>query len=109
MSVNTTKVHRRTRSSRTNDLKEYLDKYTEKMAEIFKPTQQIYEPMRVEAIKFDIDRTQDSDRVSSNILDLISGETIEVVVTALNIVEQYVQQQSRGQLFTYEAPKPVKS
>lgn len=82
-----------------------LQKYLDKAAELFKPTSMpSYEAPKVEPIKFSLEATRDVGTLVSSILTVLEGHTIQEIMTASNIAEQFVMAQSKGQFFTYMPP-----
>lgn len=94
-------------STMATEKEELMDKYIDKMADtmqkIFPPTPQIdwSQIPKPEPLVFTRDGTNDAALLVAELLDVLNGYSIEVIVTASNVVEQYVKAQSRGQIFTY--------
>lgn len=86
-----------------------LQKYLEKAAELFKPAPvSSYEAPKVEPIKFSLEATRDVGVLVSAILTVLEGHTIQEIVTASNVAEQFVMAQSKGQFFMYVPPGSTK-
>jgi hypothetical protein len=91
-------VHKHNRSNTET----MLDKYVEKMAEILKPTPMpTYEPIKVKPIRFSNIATVSVNALAADILTVLEGHTIEDIVAASNVAEQFVKAQSKGQYYTY--------
>ena len=92
---------------RANDKTEkdsMLDRYADKMAEVFKPTPlPPFEP--VKPIVFSNDPgTLELNKLVDEILQVLDGHTIEEIVAASTIVERYVVSQGKGQFGVYVPP-----
>jgi hypothetical protein len=82
-----------------------LQKYLDKAAELFKPTPMpTYEAPKVEPIRFSNKDTVSVNALAADILTVLEGHTIQEIMTASNIAEQFVMAQSKGQFFTYMPP-----
>ena len=93
------------KTKKTNKMDDMLQNYLDKAAKLFKPTPMLtYEAPKVEPIRFSLEATRDVGVLVSAILTVLEGHTIQEIVTASNIAEQFVMAQSNGQFFTYVSP-----
>ena len=98
-----------TKEKKTTEADDMLQKYLDKAAELFKPVPvPTYEAPKVEPIRFSNNATKSVNNLAEDILSVLEGHTIEEIVSASNVVEQFVLAQSKGQYFTY-SPVPARS
>jgi hypothetical protein len=90
------KTHKRGKT----ETERMLDQYTDKIAEIFKP-QPMSEYVTPEPIRFRGENTKAAVSLAWEILAVLEGHTIEEIVNASNVVEQFVIAQSKGQWGSY--------
>jgi hypothetical protein len=86
----------------TTPLDKYMDR-VEKLAEQFKPLPPIdYASFpKPEPIRFVVGKTSDVRVLVIEIMKVLDGHTIEEIIAASNVVEQYVKAQSQGRIVSY--------
>jgi hypothetical protein len=85
-----------------------LDRYADTMKEIaqsFKPTP--FPAFTVpEPVRFDRELTRDAEVLANSIMEVLRGHTLETIMAASNIVEQYVSNQGRYYMRPSVPPPP---
>src|ERR1035437_9932388 len=100
---NPKRTHKRGKSASEKFMQQYLEKAAEILKPAYIPSYEAPKPIR-----FSNAATVSVNALAADILSVLEGHTIEEIVSASNVVEQFVLAQSKGQYFTY-SPVPARS